>query len=347
MSTTDALAASSVDGSATQATPPSAEDAPAAAVIEAFGLKRTFGEIQAVRGLDLEVRRGEIFGFLGPNGAGKSTTIRMLVGLMEPTAGSCKVLGFDLPKQANQLSERVGYMTQKFSLYTDLTVEENLDFAAEIFGIEPAERAIRVKEAMIEFDLLERRKQLPAKLSGGWRQRLALAVATIHRPELLVLDEPTAGVDPDSRRVFWEKLFRMADSGTTILVSTHYMDEAIRCHRLCVIRDGLRVALASPVELVDSVLPRVLEFHGKHTGQLVRALHNEPAVASVVQLGHRAHVLLEADAGDRQAVLANLIQRLEQQGLRVTGELADAHLEDALIVLSRGETLPLAEASGA
>ena len=310
-------------------------------VIQARGLCRTFGEIQAVRGLDLDVNRGEIFGFLGPNGAGKSTTIRMLVGLMAPTSGSCRVLGLEMPKRAEELRSRVGYMTQRFSLYTDLTVEENLDFAGEIFGLETARRRRRIEKIMEEFDLTERRRQLPAKLSGGWRQRLALAVATLHEPELLVLDEPTAGVDPDSRRVFWEKLFQLADGGTTILVSTHYMDEAVRCHRLCVIRDGVRVALATPEQLVAAVEPRVLEFSGRPSLPIVRALQADSDVASVVQLGHRVHVLLQETAGDREVVVRDLASRLKKLGLDVEGVIADAHLEDALIVLSRGYSLPL------
>ena len=316
-------------------------------VIRARALSKSFGTVEAVRELDLEIHRGEIFGFLGPNGAGKSTTIRMLVGLMMPTSGTCHVLGCDLPGESEALRPKVGYMTQRFSLYTDLTVEENLDFAAEIFGIQRRVRKARVQEVMDEYELGPRRRQLPSQLSGGWRQRLALATATIHRPELLVLDEPTAGVDPDSRRIFWGKLFELTDGGTTILVSTHYMDEAVRCHRLGIIRDGRRVALATPTELVDAIEPRVLEFSGRPTHDVVRALQEDPSVASVIQLGHRAHVLLREDAGERSAQAQTIAARLAERGLRIRGGAAEAHLEDALIALSRGEHLALEGASAA
>lgn len=328
----------------------SAEAGPTVAdevVIRAEGLSKTFGTVEAVRELDLEIHRGEIFGFLGPNGAGKSTTIRMLVGLMVPSAGSCRVLDCELPEQAERLRAKVGYMTQRFSLYSDLTVEENLDFAAEIFGIRRSRRRVRVAEMMDEYELGPRRRQLPSQLSGGWRQRLALATATIHEPELLVLDEPTAGVDPDSRRIFWGKLFELTDGGTTILVSTHYMDEAVRCHRLGVIRDGRRVALATPTEFVDAIEPRVLEFSGRpgqsaqRTQEIVRTLQADPAVASVIQLGHRAHVLLCAQTVDRAADAEQIVTRLAAAGLEIDGGPAEAHLEDALIALSRGEKLEI------
>ena len=222
------------------------------AVIEAKGVTRRFGRMLAVDAVDLRVYQGEVFGFLGPNGAGKSTLIRMLTGLLSPTAGKVEVLGLEIPRQAETLKPLVGYMTQRFSLYEDLTVLENLQFAAEIFGLAPATRWQRLSAALAEHGLEARSGQRVGSLSGGWKQRLALAVATIHRPPLLILDEPTAGVDPERRREFWEKLFELAAIGTTVLVSTHYMDEAVRCHRLAMLRDGRDVRALSAALRAES-----------------------------------------------------------------------------------------------
>ena len=217
--------------------------------IEARGLTRRFGTRVAVDGVYLTVRRGEIFGCLGPNGSGKSTLMRMLMGLLKPSAGTAEVLCHSVPRDAERLRPAVGYMTQHFSLYEDLTVEENLDFAAEVFGLARHRRRTRLAAVLGDSGLIAYRRTRAGALSGGWKQRLALAGATIHDPELLVLDEPTAGVDPQSRREFWEKLFRLAGDGTTIFVSTHYMDEAVRCHRLCMLRDGRRVAVGVPAKV--------------------------------------------------------------------------------------------------
>jgi ABC-2 type transport system ATP-binding protein len=204
-------------------------------VIETRGLGRRFGDLVAVAGVDLAVAKGEIFGVLGPNGAGKSTTIRMLCGILDPTSGDGRVVGHDVRTEPEAIKHRIGYMTQRFSLYEDLTVEENLQFYAGIYGVPRRTRAARVAEVLAENGLGERRRQLAGTLSGGWKQRVALACATIHRPPLLFLDEPTAGVDPVSRRHFWTEIHRLAATGTTVLVTTHYMDEAERCHRLAFI----------------------------------------------------------------------------------------------------------------
>ena len=309
-------------------------------VIETRGLSRRFGALVAVDGLDLEVRRGEVFGFIGPNGAGKSTAIRMLMGLLAPSAGEVRVLGLEMPRQAEQLRSRVGYMTQRFSLYDDLSVTENLDFAAEIFGLDRPARRRRVAEVIEQYGLGERREQRPATLSGGWKQRLALAAAVIHRPELIFLDEPTAGVDPDNRRLFWDKLFDLADAGVTLLVSTHYMDEAERCHRLCVLRRGRRVAVGRPVSLVEALGGRVVELWARPMGELLRALRRQPLVASVTQIGSRAHVLLAPDAGSPSGALSRLAAALHGGAFSgLGGELAEPNLEDALIALGRGEAL--------
>ncbi len=313
-------------------------------VIEARGLTRRFGNITAVDGLDLEVHRGEVFGFLGPNGAGKSTSIRMLVGLLAPSAGTARVLGFTMPDDVEELRTRVGYMTQKFSLYDDLSVAENLEFAAEIFGLDRRRQRQRIEAVIEEYGLGDRRGQRPATLSGGWKQRLALAVATVHEPELLFLDEPTAGVDPDSRRLFWEKLFKLAAAGTTILVSTHYMDEAVRCHRICVIRDGQRAALGRPADFIQALDGRVVELWGEPTNVLMEALRRHGDIASAAQLGTRVHALLAPDAPQAGEALTRIVAELRAEGLeRPGGVVARPNLEDALVALTRGERLAVKE----
>jgi ABC-2 type transport system ATP-binding protein len=328
------------DGTERRATGAEPPEAAPERVIESRGLTRRFGARTAVDRFDLDVFRGEVFGFLGPNGAGKSTLIRMLVGLLLPSAGTARVLDLDIPRQVEVLRSRVGYMTQRFSLYEDLTVAENLEFAAEVFGLDGRRRRLRLLEALTEYGLGERREQRAGELSGGWRQRLALAASTIHEPELLFLDEPTAGVDPDSRRLFWEKLFRLADRGTTLLVSTHYMDEAVRCHRLCVMREGRRVALGRPRELTSPLAGRIVELWGEPSGEAIRLLHKLPEVLSLTQLGSRIHVLLSVDAPPAREMLAELIAHLGMSGLTdFGGEVAAPNLEDALVALSQGERI--------
>ncbi|HKJ23356.1 MAG TPA: ABC transporter ATP-binding protein, partial [Myxococcota bacterium] len=233
----------------------------AAPIIETVGLTRRFGERLAVDRVDLAVRPREIFGCLGPNGSGKTTLMRMLMGLLAPSEGRATVLGCELPGDAERLRPSVGYMTQRFSLYEDLTVRENLTFASEVFGLSRGETRARVAETMDDFTLGGYANTRAGDLSGGWKQRVALAAATIHRPHLLVLDEPTAGLDPQSRREFWEKLFALAHGGATIFVSTHYMDEAVRCHRLCLLRDGRVAAIGSPAELCAPLAGRVVNLH--------------------------------------------------------------------------------------
>lgn len=216
------------------------------AVIRARGLTKRFGSLTAVDGLDLAVDRAEVFGFLGPNGCGKSTTIRMLCGLLLPSAGEIEVLGYRIPEDAEALKRRIGYMTQKFSLYEDLSVMENLDFLATVQGLDRRAARQRIEELLERYWLADRRKQLAGTLSGGQKQRLALAGAVLHKPDLLLLDEPTSAVDPQSRREFWDSLFELAEAGTTLLVSTHYMDEAERCTRLGILDAGRLVADGSP-----------------------------------------------------------------------------------------------------
>jgi ABC-2 type transport system ATP-binding protein len=319
-------------------------------VIETRGLTRRFGGVTAVDGVDVRIRRGEIFGCLGPNGSGKSTLMRMLLGLLAPSAGAARVLGCEMPRDAERLRPRVGYMTQRFSLYEDLTVEENLDFAAEVFGLSRARRRQRVAAAIADAELERYRRTRAAALSGGWKQRLALATATVHEPELLLLDEPTAGVDPQSRRRFWEKLFHLTAGGTTILVSTHYMDEAVRCHRLCMLRDGRRVALGTPRQLTAALSGRVIEVRTPRTDEAIAVLTASPLVASVTQLGDTAHVLL-APGGPPAAGAASILAELVgAAGIAPVGTSpSPADLEDVFVALLLGETLdaaPLAPEAG-
>jgi ABC-2 type transport system ATP-binding protein len=303
-------------------------------VVEARGLTRRFGALVAVDEVDLDVRRGEIFGCLGPNGSGKSTLMRMLLGLLAPSDGRARVLGLEMPREAEPLRHRVGYMPQRFSLYEDLTVRENLDFASRVFGL-PRRRRRERMEAVLERHGLQRYRGTRAEaLSGGWKQRLALAVATVHEPELLVLDEPTAGVDPQSRREFWESLFELTAGGTTIFVSTHYMDEAVRCHRLGLFRDGRRVALGSPRKLVAALSGRVVDVVVDAPEQAIAALRPAPEVASVTQLGDVVHVLLAADAPEAASAGAALVARLADA--RLPGAEAapgTANLEDVFVSL--------------
>ncbi len=215
------------------------------------GLRKTFGPLVAVESLDLEITRGEVFGLLGPNGSGKTTTIRMLTGLMQPTSGDASVVGFDVRRESEAIRRNIGYMSQKFGLYDDLTIVENIRFYAGVYGLIGAEREARIVELMEELGLTERARQLAGTLSGGWKQRLALACATAHRPAMLFLDEPTAGVDPAARRRFWEIIYALASQGTTILVTTHYMDEAERCQRLAFLSRGHLIGMGTVQEILE------------------------------------------------------------------------------------------------
>ncbi|HEX9207167.1 MAG TPA: ABC transporter ATP-binding protein [Steroidobacteraceae bacterium] len=298
------------------------------AAIEARGLTRRFGSVIAVDGVDLTIPHAKIYGFLGPNGSGKSTTIRMLCGLLRPTAGSVTVLGYEMPRDAEKLRPRLGYMTQKFSLWDDLTVHENLHFMAQVYGLDPPRRADRIKAAVDEYDLDRQLKQRAGTLSGGQRQRLALAAATLHEPELLLLDEPTSAVDPQSRRDFWESLFALVDRGVTILVSTHYMDEAERCHALAILADGKLVAQGVPRQLMADIPAHVVEVDADDTVTARRVLLEDPVVLSVAQLGTRLHVLLDpatASAAERCA------DRLRSANVAGKAQAVAASLEDVFV----------------
>jgi drug efflux transport system ATP-binding protein len=227
--------------------------------VETRGLTRRFGPVTAVRELTLRIERGEVFGLLGPNGSGKTTTIRMLCGILEPSAGSATVAGIDVAAAPEQVRQRIGYMSQQFGLYEDLTAGENLTFYAAIYGLAGDARRARVAEVVAFLEIGARLRQLAGELSGGWKQRLALGCALLHGPAVLFLDEPTAGVDPAARRRFWSAIHGLAAHGTTVLVTTHYMDEAERCQRLAMLSGGRLIALGTPAEVAAQVGGRTLE----------------------------------------------------------------------------------------
>ncbi|WP_417226245.1 ATP-binding cassette domain-containing protein [Amphritea sp.] len=267
-------------------------------VIQAEKLSRRFGDSLAVQDLDLAVEKGRIYGFLGPNGCGKTTTIRMLTGLLQPSAGQVRVLGYNLPDDAEKLRLHIGYMTQKFSLYDDLTVLENLKFIASIYGLSARLQKQRTEELLSIYGLQDKAKQLAGSMSGGQRQRLSLAAATLHKPELLFLDEPTSAVDPENRREFWEQLFDLSDQGTSILVSTHYMDEAERCHQLAILENGIKRADGSPAQLMQDMGASVVEISSANLRQLKQSLIALPDVISAAQLGARLRVLIKNSVAD-------------------------------------------------
>lgn len=300
--------------------------------IRARGLSKRFGQLLAVDRVDLSVPKAKVYGFLGPNGSGKSTTIRMLCGLLTPSAGEIEVLGLRIPEQGEALRLRIGYMTQKFSLFEDLSVRENLEFLAAVQGLDRQRARRRIDELVQQYHFEDRQKQLAGTMSGGQKQRLALAGAVIHAPELLLLDEPTSAVDPESRRDFWEKLFELADAGTTLLVSTHYMDEAERCHRLAILDRGVLVADGSTAELTAALAGRTFEVDAREPRRAQQALANLPGVLSVAQIGNRLRVLGHGSDNTR-----DLLQHtLHQAGL--AADVADAapNLEDVFVAATRG-----------
>ncbi len=251
--------------------------------IDVHGLSKSFGPRRVVNALDLRVETGEIYGFLGPNGSGKTTSIRMLCGLLTPDEGSGTCLGFDVRTQSAEIKKQVGYMTQRFSFYEDLSIRENLDFVARLYAM--PNRKQTVQTAMEELGLADRAGQLAGQLSGGWKQRLALAACMLHRPRLLLLDEPTAGVDPKARRDFWDEIHRLAGQGVSVLVSTHYMDEAARCHRLAYIAYGNLLASGSPEELIAR--SRLATFSVKDDNPaLADRLRKLPGIEQVVAMGN-------------------------------------------------------------
>jgi ABC-2 type transport system ATP-binding protein len=308
--------------------------------IQARGLTRRFGALTAVDQVDLTVARAQVYGFLGPNGSGKSTTIRMLCGLLSPSEGEIRVLGLDVPRQAEQLKGRIGYMTQKFSLYEDLSVQENLEFLAAVHDLPRAAARTRIEELLARYWLAERRNQLAGTMSGGQKQRLALAGAVLHKPELLFLDEPTSAVDPQSRREFWDSLFELADAGTTILVSTHYMDEAERCHRLAILDQGRLVADGAPRELCAALPYTVWLVECAAPRRAQQALQDGKGIVALAQIGAELRVLAARDAWDADSLAAHLAAA----GVQAQVRRGEANLEDVFVAATHKPVRTPAEA---
>jgi ABC-2 type transport system ATP-binding protein len=291
--------------------------------IDVRGLNKSFSGRPDVKDVALQVRPGEIFGFLGPNGSGKTTSIRMMCGLLTPDSGEGTCLGHDILREAARIKRQVGYMTQKFSYWEDLTIRENLDFVARMYGMPDRKEA--VDRALEDLGLAARAKQLTGALSGGWKQRLALAACLLHRPKLLLLDEPTAGVDPTARRDFWEELHRLAAKGISVLVSTHYMDEAERCHKLAYIAYGKLLANGTAAEIVAAQGLSTWAIHGANLAGLAESLRGRPGVDQTVAFGSSVHV-----SGRDAAALERTLHEAAD-GFRI--EPMETGLEDVFIYL--------------
>ncbi|MEM2880293.1 MAG: ABC transporter ATP-binding protein [Candidatus Methanomethylicaceae archaeon] len=303
--------------------------------IEISGLTKKFGNFVAVDNLDLRVKVGEIFGFLGPNGAGKTTTIRMMCGLMRQTKGSIKIYGYSIPEERNELIKITGYMAQRFSLYEDLSVYENMEFFGKLYGLNGKNLENRILELLEFLDLKDVRRRLAGRLSGGMKQRLALGVALIHRPKLLVLDEPTAGVDPPIRRAFWEYLRGLNKEGTTILVTTHYMDEAENCDRIGLMNRGRLIAEGTPKELKRRV------FGGDIVEVVLHGYVQEGTLEGVANLKELAYrdgdTVLRVVLKDASRELPALLRRIDGMGLKIiSAEPINVTLEEVFIELVTG-----------
>jgi ABC-2 type transport system ATP-binding protein len=296
-------------------------------IIDVRGLNKHFGDNHAVKDLSLSVQRGEIFGFLGPNGSGKTTSIRMLCGLLTPDSGEGTCLGYDILRETKEIKRHVGYMTQRFSFWEDLTIRENLDFIARMYGM--SERRRHVDETLSRLGLGDRSDQLAGTLSGGWKQRLALAACLLHDPQLLLLDEPTAGVDPKARRDFWDQLHALAARGITVLVSTHYMDEAERCHKLGYILYGRLLAQGTAAEIIEGQALVTWAIEGPELAALAEKLRALPEVEQVASFGNALH----ATGSDRARLKASLAPLMADPGH--TWQEVEPSLEDVFIHLMR------------
>lgn len=298
--------------------------------IQATNVVKRFGDFTAINDINLSVPTGSIYGFLGPNGCGKSTTIRVLTGLLSPSEGQVDVLGLQVPKQTEQLRQKIGYMTQKFSLFDDLTVDENLKFIGKIYGLPKKTLTHRINQQLSTYGLNRLAKQRVAGMSGGQKQRLSLAAATMHSPELLFLDEPTSAVDPENRRDFWEQLFDLSEQGTTILVTTHYMDEAERCHRLAIMDSGVIKADGEPETLMNTMGVTVVEVKANKLRQLKEQLLPFPEVISAAQLGIRLRILIDQSIVDPTHWLTTRFPYLNHAELTI----ARPSLEDVFVTVT-------------
>lgn len=291
--------------------------------INVKNLTKKFGNKTVVNNIDLQVPKGKIYGFLGPNGSGKTTTIRMLCGLLTPDGGEGTCLGFDILKQSKIIRKKVGYMTQKFSFWEDLTIRENLEFTAQIYGLDNIKE--RTNQTLEKLGLTNRAEQLAGTLSGGWKQRLALAACILHEPEILLLDEPTTGVDPKARREFWDELNRLSDSGITILVSTHYMDEAERCHKIIYIAYGNIMAQGSVDFVIKNAALHTLELEGKNLNELQQQLSNIPNIITMALFGEKLHIC-GTDGNYLQKQLEPILKKY-----KISCRETETSLEDAFI----------------
>ncbi|MFZ5497131.1 MAG: ABC transporter ATP-binding protein [Verrucomicrobiota bacterium] len=290
--------------------------------IDVTGVTKRFGAKTVVNAIDLQVKRGEIYGFLGPNGSGKTTFIRMLCGLLTPDAGSGTCLGYDLRTQQADIKRHVGYMTQRFSCYEDLSIRENLDFIARIYAV--PDRRAAVQQSLERLGLAHRSRQLAGELSGGWKQRLALAAALIHTPQLLLLDEPTAGVDPKARRDFWDEIHRLAAEGLTVLITTHYMDEAERCHRLAYLAYGSLLTRGTLPEVLAAARLATWSLGGPGLAAIAAALRGRPGVEQVVAFGNTLHVSGHDPASLESAIAA--VRTPQHECRRITSSLEDVFI---------------------
>jgi ABC-2 type transport system ATP-binding protein len=300
-------------------------------VIDVTGLTKSFGERKVVDNFDLKVPRGAIYGFLGPNGSGKTTTIRMVCGLLKPESGQGRVLGFDVLNDSLKIKERVGYMTQRFSLYEDLSIRENLEFIARLYELD--RRAERVDKALEDLGLAERQAQLAGKLSGGWKQRLALAACMIHEPQLLLLDEPTAGVDPKARRDFWDAIRRYSAQGVTTLVSTHYMDEAVQCDSIAYIAYGKKLLDSHTADIPKQIGLSAWRISGRPLMAVQAMLEAAPGVELVARFGAAIHACARDPAPLERAVMA-----AKAAHPHVTVEKIEAGFDEIFIYLMAGST---------
>ncbi len=293
--------------------------------ISVRNLTKRFGDRTVVNDVNLSVQKGEIMGFLGPNGSGKTTTIRMMCGLLEPDAGEGVVLGHDIRRDRRAIKRKVGYMTQRFSFYEDLTIAENLNFVAGLYGMKPARHIVR--DTLEDLGLTSRKDQLAGSLSGGWKQRLALAACIMHKPELLMLDEPTAGVDPKARRDFWDEIHALAHGGLTVLVSTHYMDEAERCHRIAYISYGSLITQGTVAQVVRDAGLTTMILRGQNLAIAARKLQTAPGVDQVAPFGADLHIV----GSDAAALKQSVAQVAQETGC--TTAPAETSLEDVFIQL--------------
>jgi ABC-2 type transport system ATP-binding protein len=304
--------------------------------VQIENLTKTFGDFVAVDNVSIAVTKGEIFGFLGPNGAGKSTTIRVLCGLLTPTSGRAHVVGLDVATEPEKIRQSIGYMSQKFSLYDGLTVEENIDFFSGIYGVAKNRRQERKDYALLMAGLTDRRNSITRELSGGWKQRLALGCAILHEPPVVFLDEPTSGVDPIARRAFWDLIYQLSEAGQTVFVTTHYMDEAEYCHRVALMYDGKMIALGPPKQLKSDMAQvcHLLQLDTSDPLETMKALETVPGILDLAVFGAGLHVTVK----DVAEATASIRQTLEGRGVTIKRlEAIQPSLEDVFVALIEAE----------